>query len=103
MSAVDEYRVWCQKHFRESPGFDLADAAITALEAELANKTTSRDLCREKCVRLISALNRAKADRDRTLRQAWENDDKGAVWGQPTSYETWLDSLRARAEERSTT
>lgn len=30
---VDKYRSWCREHVRESPGFDLADAAIAKLEA----------------------------------------------------------------------
>jgi len=36
MSALEEYRKWCSKHYRESVGFDLVDAAIDELEA--ANK-----------------------------------------------------------------
>lgn len=69
MSAMDEYREWCTKHYRESVGFDLADAAIAELEAELAK-------------------------RDRMLRLAWKEGHLPI-----DSIEIWLAALRARAEE----
>lgn len=34
MSAPDDYRAWCRKHVRTSPGFIKADAAIAELEEE---------------------------------------------------------------------
>ena len=76
------------------------DALIAEMKAESV-QTISEELIdtAEVALDLLEQAEAALAERDRMLRQAWENDDKGAVWGEPTSFETWLDSLRARAEE----
>jgi hypothetical protein len=67
--------------------------------AELEAKDVRQKATIEAQSAIIKQADEALAERDRMLKRAWENDDKGAVWGQPTSLETWLDSLRVRAEE----
>lgn len=48
MNAPEEYRKWCVNHVRESVGFNLADAAIAELEAELATVNSLLDMKRER-------------------------------------------------------
>jgi len=75
---VDEYRSWCRLHVRESPGFDLADAAIAELEgylhssadwlraqtaeAELAEAVIERDMNYKTMVLYMEKKEQAEAE-----------------------------------------